>query len=106
VNWKYRTYQLLAALVAVNYFAFRVELFEDEYRENHPQYSDLLSFTRPTLTWETFDKDNAPQAFVINVETSTHLLSVSPIEYYFNLQSLSDPQPVRDKSPPVPFSEY
>ena len=49
----------IALLLAFNYFAFQVELFDDEYEENHPAPTTTCSITHPTLNWESFDKDNA-----------------------------------------------
>ena len=57
-------YRFVALLLASNYFAFQVELFEDEYEANHPRTYETCSITQPTLTWESFDKENAPKAFV------------------------------------------
>jgi len=92
-----------ALLVAFNYFAFRTELIEREYDDNHPQHYSTLSITLPSLNWETFDKDNAPKAITIAV--GLH------IDFLFNVQtvpktpkeSFQPYQPIRDKSPPCFF---
>jgi hypothetical protein len=93
-------YSFIAVLVALNYFAFRAELFSDEYQSNHPDRTSGHSISGPTLNWETFDKDNATQAFVFDAEVR--------IESLFLLQCLlrediCHPLPlhhIRDKSPP------
>ena len=94
------SWRLLALLVACNYFAFRTELFESEYNENHPFHYTTSSITLPSLNWETFDKDNAPKAFTIVLGHQ--------IEFLFTIHVIRKPvqhsyqpyQPVRDKSPP------
>ena len=94
-------FSTLAVLVALNYFSFRVELFGDEYNDNHPPISSSSSFTLPSINWETFDKDNAPQAIILTPDLHVSFLlllekqipEIAP-EYVFI-------HPVRDKSPPV-----
>lgn len=94
-------YNCVAALLATNYFAFQVEVFEEEYEANHRSVSPDPAIGSPTVTWESFDKTNAPKAFVFNAEVSIILL--------LNLEHLSTPflAPripvglVRDKSPPL-----
>jgi hypothetical protein len=94
-------HSLVALLLATNYFAFQVELFDEEYEANHRQASTTCSIASPTLTWESFDKENAPKAFVFDARIQ--------IQFLFLLESdpptllLSHPpfQPIRDKSPPL-----
>src|SRR5260221_639566 len=94
------TLSFIAAIVALNYFTFRTELFTDEFQANHPDGCGRHSVCNSTLNWETFDKDNAPQAFVFRVDIR--------IDRLFSLkdrlvEDVCDPQPfhrVRDKSPP------
>lgn len=94
-------FHFLTLLIACNYAAFRLELFEKEYEENHPPAATTTSaVTRPSLTWETFDKDNAVKSFTIDPSVRLVLL----------LRSLAVPAPqrhqfrpfrlTRDKSPP------
>lgn len=93
-------YRFVALLLASNYFAFQVELFEDEYEANHPRTYETCSITQPTLTWESFDKENAPKAFVCDAEIRLHVLFIlhsPPVR--LPLPELQY-QPVRDKSPP------
>ncbi len=92
----------LALVVAVNYAAFRVELFEDEYQSSHPSRSTAPAVSATTLNWETFDKDNAPQAIVVTAAITTIcLLTVSDT---FNVQpsAFLPFKLIRDKSPPTP----
>ncbi|HZY09732.1 MAG TPA: hypothetical protein VFF29_01115 [Bacteroidota bacterium] len=97
-------FQFISLLLAVNYFAFQVEPFEDEYEDNHPQLSTTPTITKPTVTWETFDKSNAPKAFVFNTEISFEFLSGIPriarAEYLLILHLYI----IRDKSPPHSIS--
>jgi hypothetical protein len=95
----------IALLLAVNYFAFQVELFDDEYEANHPRHDDRVAFSSPTLSWESFDKNNAPEPFVIDpcfrVELLTWLHPPAP-------EPLSSHHPfrdLRDKSPPEQRTE-
>jgi len=88
----------------VNYIAFHGEFFEEEYEQNHRPISSELSYAMPSVTWETFDKSNAPKAFVMSVDVTIELLAffkeprirITPIVFQFDI--------IRDKSPPVPFS--
>ncbi len=90
----------IALLLACNYFAFQVELFEDEYEENHPVPHSTCSFTHPSLTWESFDKDNALQAFVVHVELQVQLVNILPAPAIRRVVEAPPSHPVRDKSPP------
>jgi hypothetical protein len=91
---------VLALLLALNFFAFQIELFDEEYEANHPDFDGSLVYTVSGITWESFDKENAPEAFVF--DAGLH------IEFLFLLHSphlvlpTANPQfqPVRDKSPP------
>ncbi len=91
----------LAALVCLNYFAFRVELFGDEYKENHPPLTSSPSITRPSLTWETFDKDNAPQALSLAPCLQVGFLSYAEKPFAEVVTGWHVSHPVRDKSPPI-----
>jgi len=93
----------LALLIACNYLAFRVELFEDEYENNHPTidpYSHEISYTPPTINWETFDKDNAPKAITIQPFLSLTNLFTLPGESLPRTVISLTQQIIRDKSPP------
>jgi hypothetical protein len=72
-------FRLLSLVVALNYFAFRCELFSDEDAENHPVHDPGSTFSTPSLNWETFDKDNAPKAFVVNATAPIHLFGPAPV---------------------------
>lgn len=96
-------WRLLVALgLAFTYFAFRVELFSDEAEEHFRDLPCGVAYTTPTLSWETFDKDNAPQAFTVEVLTSFELSFEAPPEPEPVRQDQLPFQPVRDKSPPSP----
>ena len=100
--FRFRLYNVLALIVALNYFAFRVELFEDEYEANHPRnISEGLALSQYSLNWETFDKDNAPKAFVVDTEVTIQLLCVLDVVPQINHESCQPFQPIRDKSPPI-----
>ena len=94
-------FQIVAFLLAVNYFSFQVEFDEKEYLENHRQLSDTLSFARPSVTWETFDKSNAPKAFVVEVVDKVSLLIVLPPAISENDVFYPQYTTIRDKSPPA-----
>ena len=90
----------IALVLAFNYFAFQVELFEEEYEANHPKAAQTCAFSKPTLTWESFDKNNAPKAFV--VDPNIRLVCFFVLSPPYIAESSPGPpfQPVRDKSPP------
>ena len=95
-----RLHGLVALIVACNYFSFRVEIFDVEAES---QYHDLphgTAIARSTVTWETFDKDNASQAFIIEVHAGEERLMFLPAPPPAALQDLQPFQPIRDKSPP------
>jgi hypothetical protein len=104
IRWS-ALHSFTALLLACNYFAFQVELFECEYEANHPapttQGTHALS--GPTVTWESFDKQNAPQAFVVDAGLQIDCILI--LASTSILQSSSEPsfQLVRDKSPPHLF---
>ncbi len=60
---------LVALVLACTYFAFRVELFSEEAEQHASSFPMTLAFGTSTLSWETFDKENAPQAFTVRVLT-------------------------------------
>jgi len=95
------TYRLVALTLALNYFAFQVELFEEEYEANHPKQCDTVSFNLPSLNWESFDKNNAPQAFVFDAGLRTEFLFDVPSPFAEELPSHQPFRIVRDKSPPL-----
>ena len=90
-------------LIAMNYFAFRVELFPDEYEDNHPGATNVPSLTQYSVNWESFDKDNAPQAFVFEPATGIgYLYRVCEVRPGIS-SDYRTPHRVRDKSPPFPL---
>lgn len=96
-------HKYLALLLALNYFAFQVEFDEEEYRQNHRQLWQTLSIDRPTLNWETFDKTNAPKAFVLTTEITFSLLYFLPAPVPQSPLISHQPVTIRDKSPPLSF---
>lgn len=92
--------KLFTLLLACNYFAFRVELFQDEYERFHPAPTSVPSINILSLNWETFDKDNAPKAFVVNPEVSILFLSFAPKQTAITIPACSPCNLIRDKSPP------
>ena len=92
--------RLLSLLVASNYLAFRVELFKDEEARNHPKLRVGVSYSSPTLNWETFDKDNAPKAIVVHARARIELVGFFAPAPPEPLRSHPPFQLVHDKSPP------
>ena len=96
------TYWCVAATLACNYFAFQVELFQDEYEANQPIQSETGdAISGPTITWESFDKDHAQKPFVFNaiveIECVVHLRPILTIPLF----EQPSRQLIRDKSPPL-----
>jgi hypothetical protein len=80
-----------------------VELFEDEYEENHPAIDPFMhacTLSLPTLNWETFDKDNAPKAITVLPFLSLTLLLTIPGHSLPAPVTVYNQQIIRDKSPP------
>jgi hypothetical protein len=107
LTWRQEVvYRLAAVIILCTYSAFRLECFDDEYEQNHPQHDfTTTSFSRPSLTWETFDKDNATKAFVFDASIRLHLLFKSVDRYVIPRIPPRPYNPVRDKSPPLEFGE-
>lgn len=93
-------HKFVSLLLAFNYFSFQVEFDEEEYLHHHRQLWHTLSLDKPTLNWETFDKTNAPKAFVLSVEISFSLFHVLPSEIPPSPLVSHQPTIIRDKSPP------
>ena len=90
----------VALLLAVTYLLFRIEPFEEEYLEQNRGPADRLAFSTPAVTWETFDKTNAPKAFTVDPG-----IAIGPLHAITVSRDPLDPcalpaHPVRDKSPP------
>ncbi len=94
-------HSFVALLLATNYFAFQVELFDEEYEANHRQVSRTCSIASPTLTWESFDKENAPKAFVFDAGIRIQFLFLFESSVVNPLLPYAPFQPIRDKSPPA-----
>ena len=96
-------HKLVAFLLVVNYISFHAEFFDNEYEQNHRTVSSTSSIDTPSVTWETFDKANAPQAFTFNVE-----IVFTVIRPAYNTLIVYDVRQtnnsiIRDKSPPPTF---
>jgi hypothetical protein len=92
--------RVVALVLACDYFAFQVELFDDEYQANHPRTSDSSSVTGSAFTWESFDKENAPEAFTVDPWIEIRPLFVLTTERPLPLPPVVALGPIRDKSPP------
>jgi len=93
-------WHVIALVLAANYFAFQVELFDDEYEANHPKTSGACSVTASVFTWESFDKENAPKAFRFEPVVESRPLFVLPAPQAPAVHPFRVPHTVRDKSPP------
>lgn len=100
MKWRL-AYSLLALVLAADYFAFQVELFDDEYEANHPRTSDSSSITGSAATWESFDKENAPEAFTVDPRFEVRALIRIPDIPTPSLPAHIGRPPARDKSPPL-----
>jgi hypothetical protein len=100
MKWRL-AYQLIAVVLVADYFAFQVEIFDDEYEANHPRTSVSSSITGPFFTWESFDKENAPPAFVIDPFIEFRPLFRVIAEPAPPVPPCTTWEPVRDKSPPL-----
>lgn len=92
---------LTALVLAFTYFSFRVELFSDEAEKQFHDLPHGRVITTPSLTWESYDKDNAPAAYTVEVFTEFACLVAIPPIPAFARQDILPYQPVRDKSPPT-----
>jgi len=90
----------IALVLAANYFAFQVELFDDEYEANHPKTSQSCSVTASVFTWESFDKENAPKAFTFEPVVDVRPLFIFPAPPPPAFPALHPRHTLRDKSPP------
>ncbi|MBI3193112.1 MAG: hypothetical protein HYZ34_01440 [Ignavibacteriae bacterium] len=97
---KLSRHTLFFLLMAFNYFAYQVELFEEEHKEKHREMSSVVSFAPFGVTWETFGKTSAQKAFVHIVDVQITFLGVLPPQYINNIPSLCPFEIIRDKSPP------
>jgi hypothetical protein len=91
---------VVAIILACNYFAFQVELFEDEYEASHGKPDQSSSLAGPLLTWESVDKDYVQEPFVFDAIVQFDLLFTIPSESRAPEWPGVEFHPVRDKSPP------
>ncbi len=54
-------HQGTSLLLAIVYFCFQVEVFEEEYEKNCPMPNGELAFNYSSENWESFDKDDVQQ---------------------------------------------
>ena len=99
-------HKCLALLLGWNYFAFQVELFESEYEHNNPKPVTTCSISAPTLTWESFDKNNAPQPFVFDAGLRIDCIMILREQPLLEHYTARPSQPVRDKSPPSSICSF
>jgi|WetSurMetagenome_2_1015567.scaffolds.fasta_scaffold72220_2 hypothetical protein len=92
----------MALLLACNYFAFQIEIFEEEYEANQPMRTETENaISSPTITWESFAKDRAQKAFIITINRPVEAVLVPHPEYLIPFYDEPTPGLVRDKSPPA-----
>ena len=94
-------YRVAALVLSFNYFFFQVELFEQEYEANHPTKPDHCSISIHALSWESFDKDNAPQPYVFNIGQQIDCIFILGTVHAIRLSPVTRHDPIRDKSPPI-----
>jgi len=97
---RFSGHSLLALLLASNYLAFQIEPFEEEYSAKHSTEPLTCSISSVSLDWETFDKENAPKAFVFRVDVRIEPLFLLHQEELRKSATPPQFQPIRDKSPP------
>jgi len=90
-----------ATLLAVTYFLSQTEVYGEEYAAAHPTPAWTLTVSPSSITTETFDKDAASPAFVINVDLRVRCLLVFEPERSHGAVVSPRFHPVRDKSPPL-----
>jgi hypothetical protein len=94
-------HSVVALVLACTYFAFRTEIYEEEYDANHHIVSTEPAINASTLNWETFDKENAPKAFVFCAEVVLQILYKAPPPVIPIYTVRVEDDLVRDKSPPL-----
>jgi hypothetical protein len=97
-------HSVVAIVLACNYFAFQVELFEDEYEANHSKPAQSNSLAGTMLSWESFDKDDVQEPFIFDALVTLDFLFTLPSETRTPDGPRVTIHPIRDKSPPLPNS--
>ena len=95
-----RLFRGVALVLALDYFSFQVELFDEEYEANHPRHRTGESVSSPTLTWESFDKDNAPPPYAFDAIVTDELIGFLPVPAAAVVSPHHPFRDLRDKSPP------
>ncbi len=93
----------IALILSLNYFSFQVEVFDEEYEANHPAQIEAGAISSPTLTWESFDKDQAAQPFVFDAAISFERIATLTEPTAPTPPSIVPEDPIRDKSPPLSY---
>jgi hypothetical protein len=93
-------HNVVAILLAGTLLAFLTEPCEDEYEANHPQNDGSCSLTTPSLSWESFDKENVVAPVIVDARIQIEFLFLSPPSEVNPQTCLIWSHPVRDKSPP------
>ncbi len=91
---------LIALVLAWNYFAYQAELFDSEYEANHPARATAAAITAPVLSWESFDKDQAPAPYIFDAWARLEVVSLLLPAGAAHTLPCRQTDPVRDKSPP------
>ncbi len=93
-------YSITAITLATVYFCFQVEVFEEEYEHNRPISTGRLAYNFSSLNWESFDKFNVQEPFVITGRVVEALCMWMPLEPGVLPCGERPFQPVRCNSPP------
>ena len=101
---KLPVHKLVALLLVLNYIAFHAEFFDKENEQNHRLVSSTCSIDTPSVTWETFDKTNAPKAFVFDAEVTFQIVDCTPQIISSCFVHRVNDNVIRDKSPPISIS--
>jgi hypothetical protein len=96
----------IALLLATNYVLFQIEPFEEEYTANHPLLPHGISVGSVSYNWESFDKENAPEALVAQAPIFLEVTFLLQIIDVPKSPSSSPKRQIRDKSPPTYSSGF
>jgi hypothetical protein len=99
-------FRLAALALVYAHGGFQLELDAEEYEKNHPSPSSLPTFVLGGENWETFDRTDAPPAFVVRVDRDIILYCYLPKHPHRVLRAFHPPRLVRDKSPPLDILQF
>jgi len=94
-----RSWRFIILIIGVTYILFQAELFDDEYKENHPAPVNCVSITKPALSCE-IDKENAQETFALEPLPQIDQYHLLPAVIILVVVAGTSPDLVRDKSPP------